>query len=97
MAFGEALAANFLLLTGPVHATMIIFCDTLQGDLDNRLKRTIDAMSGVVFEDDAQIETIHAHRYDASRPRDLERPSPRLVQAMDAEGDCVYLRIEERA
>lgn len=37
------------------------------GDLDNRLKVTLDALRGILFDDDKQVVSIHATRHD--RPR----------------------------
>jgi len=39
------------------------------GDLDNMLKQPLDAMRGILYQDDGQICEIHAKRFD-----DKERP-----------------------
>jgi crossover junction endodeoxyribonuclease RusA len=40
------------------------------GDLDNRLKVLLDALSGSAYHDDKQIVELHAYRYeDKARPR----------------------------
>jgi len=38
------------------------------GDLDNRLKIALDAMNGVLWEDDSQIVQIIAERFDGDTP-----------------------------
>ncbi len=35
------------------------------GDLDNRIKVTLDALRGVLYADDKQVEEIHAYRADS--------------------------------
>ena len=37
------------------------------GDLDNRLKQSLDVLKGVVYADDAQVVEIHATRHEAPR------------------------------
>ena len=39
-------------------------------DLDNQNKLILDALSGVVYEDDSQVAALHLHRhFDAANPR----------------------------
>jgi crossover junction endodeoxyribonuclease RusA len=39
-------------------------------DLDNQNKLILDALSGIVYEDDSQIDALHLYRrYDAANPR----------------------------
>lgn len=37
------------------------------GDLDNRLKQSLDALRQLAYKDDAQIAEIHAVRYEAPK------------------------------
>lgn len=37
------------------------------GDLDNRIKSCQDSLKGLLFNDDAQVVAIHAHRFDSPR------------------------------
>lgn len=37
------------------------------GDLDNRLKPTLDSLKGLLFIDDAQVVAIYAQRFDSPR------------------------------
>ncbi len=51
--------------TGPVHAGFHWFCDIETAripDLDNVLKPTFDALTGLAFSDDGQLTDIHATR-----------------------------------
>lgn len=42
------------------------------GDLDNRIKQSLDALKGLAYHDDAQIVEIHARRFD-------DKANPRLI------------------
>lgn len=49
---------------GTVGVMIQVYRQQKSGDLDNRIKVTLDALRGVAFEDDAQVTEIHAFRYD---------------------------------
>lgn len=59
-------------LAGPLCVTVVAYRPRRAGDLDNVLKGALDALKGIVFEDDKQIVEIHAHRMD-------DPANPRLV------------------
>ena len=42
---------------------------TVKGDIDNLVKGTLDALTGVLWKDDSQICTLHAHKEYSSNPR----------------------------
>jgi Holliday junction resolvase RusA-like endonuclease len=43
--------------------------DIRNGDIDNYMKLVLDAMHGVVYNDDKLVTTIHAEKYYSSNPR----------------------------
>lgn len=47
-----------------VIVTVTFYRNQASGDLDNRIKVTLDALRGVAFEDDKQVVEIHAYRHD---------------------------------
>jgi crossover junction endodeoxyribonuclease RusA len=51
-------------MTGAVAVTIDVYRPRKSGDLDNRLKITIDSLNGLAWNDDAQIVEIHARRFD---------------------------------
>ena len=55
---------TFSLLTGPITVHVDLFRPRKVGDLENGLKVAIDCLSGVAFEDDKQIVSLHAYRHD---------------------------------
>lgn len=55
---------------GPVRVLVVAFRPRRIGDLDNLLKVTFDALKGVAWQDDSQVEHIEAiRRDDKHRPR----------------------------
>ena len=56
-------------LTGPVCLDMTIYFPNRRGDLDNRTKQLFDALEGVVFANDRQIE-----HYSVTRAIDKKNP-----------------------
>jgi crossover junction endodeoxyribonuclease RusA len=50
--------------TGPVSVTVSWYRSRKSGDLDNRLKVTLDALKGIAFRDDKQVTVLHAYRFD---------------------------------
>lgn len=59
------------ILVGPVHITIRIYFGTRRkSDWDNFHKLTMDALTGIVWEDDSQIETAFVSKhYDKLNPR----------------------------
>lgn len=49
---------------GDVSIAIRLYRNQASGDLDNRIKVTLDALRGVAFEDDKQVVEIHAYRHD---------------------------------
>ena len=71
-AYKEAvgLLVNCPMIYGRVAINVSVFRRAKRGDLDNYLKVMLDALEGVLYENDNQITEIHAFRYDdANNPR----------------------------
>jgi len=66
------------IITGNVAVNVSVFRPAKRGDLDNYLKVMLDALEGVLYENDNQITEIHAFRYD-----DKENPRVELVAYED--------------
>ena len=57
-------------LEGPVRVHATVFFPNRRGDLDNRIKPTLDALQGVCFANDSQIwEVTFSRATDKDRPR----------------------------
>ena len=58
------------MLTGDVWVTLHFYRPRKAGDLDNLLKATLDALTGICWKDDKQIVSIEACRFeDKDKPR----------------------------
>ena len=64
------LAPKLLTFKGPVRVEVRAFRPRAIGDLDNVLKVLFDALSGVIWLDDEQVQELAARRFDdPQRPR----------------------------
>ena len=62
--------ADLVCYDGPVAVTMHVYRERASGDLDNRVKLTLDSLNGHAWGDDAQVVELHAYRHDdAANPR----------------------------
>lgn len=65
------------LLRGPVAVSIDWYRGRKSGDLDKRLGVVLDALQGVLYENDNQIVELTARRFDApGNPRIVVRVSP---------------------
>lgn len=56
--------------SGPVALSVVLFRPRRAGDADNALKALLDALNGLLWVDDSQIEELHLwRRDDKARPR----------------------------
>jgi crossover junction endodeoxyribonuclease RusA len=51
-------------VSGEVSVTLNVYRPQRSGDLDNRIKVTLDALKGFAFADDDQVVELHAYRHD---------------------------------
>lgn len=64
---------NFSPLTGSVELNIMFYHgDKRKHDIDNCLKILLDAMSGIIYEDDSQIDAMHIYKeVDKKNPRTI--------------------------
>ena len=67
-----AMAQAVTPIIGPVAVFLDVYRPRRRGDLDNLLKATLDALNGVAYRDDNQVEQITAVRYDDKRAPRVE-------------------------
>jgi len=70
------------MVSTPVYLRIDVFRPRKSGDLDNYLKVLLDAMSGILWEDDEQIVQIVATRYD-----DKDNPRVELTFLAEKESE----------
>ena len=61
--------------------TITCYYSNRQFDLDNILKPILDAMNGLIYDDDGQITDLHCHKRDLSAPLELRNASSVLGEA----------------
>jgi hypothetical protein len=92
-------------LVGPLYARIVWFHkDRTSQDVDNIAKRILDALKGIVFDDDASISHCLAARIDATIDYELsgsppsERDAGLLLEflANDPSRHVIYIEIGRR-
>lgn len=58
-------------LQGRITVTVRVYRPANRGDLDNSLKAILDALNKRAYQDDSQIDELHAYKY-------LDRANPRV-------------------
>jgi crossover junction endodeoxyribonuclease RusA len=66
-AWAEAKNVRHQPFDGPVKLTLDWYRARRMGDLDNRLKVTLDALRGVLYHDDKQVVEIVARRHESPK------------------------------
>lgn len=61
-----------------VYVTLNFYRPRKSGDLDNRIKVTLDSLEGLAFKNDSQIAVIHAARFE-------DKVNPRVEVYVDTE------------
>lgn len=64
-------------------------------DVDNVPKPILDAMSGLVFADDAQVTDLLCRKRDVKLPLDIDRPSPLLLGTFDRRDEFLHVLVTD--
>lgn len=89
------LPADFEPFSGPVSVRITYFYDDESPDVDNIIKPIQDALTGLVYLDDAQVEDTGAMKRSLDGSYRLEGASPTLLDAF-VEGEIfLYVRVSE--
>lgn len=80
---------------GPVKVTIYYFStEPANVDIDNIVKPIFDSLSGFIYLDNRQVERLVVQKFEPGRLFRFASSSPRLAQAIDAEGPRVYLKVD---
>jgi hypothetical protein len=80
----------------PVEVTILFLSgDAMSGDLDNRIKPILDALSGPVLLDDRLVDRLVVQRFAPSESCQILSPSPVLISAIWAGEPIVYIRVDD--
>jgi hypothetical protein len=78
-----------------LHVSIVYLCDDSPPDVDNIVKPILDALVGLVYEDDEQIADVESHRRYLSDGIDTTNLPPLLQYGVLNGEECVYVKIEE--
>lgn len=67
----------------------------MQGDIDNIIKMTQDALSKHVLKDDRQVERVVAQRFDPEAVFSFQNPSAVLESAIMSDEPTLYVRLSD--
>ena len=91
-----ALPEGAWLLPSRLAVTIYIFPGrVMPGDVDNRVKPILDAMSACVYADDELVERLVVQKFEPGAMFPFPRPSRTLQRAMEADGPVVFIRISD--
>jgi hypothetical protein len=65
----------------------------MQGDVDNIVKLTIDALKAHIYIDDAQVERILVQKFEPGNIFEFSNPTPAFVQAVTGPRPVLYIRV----
>jgi len=68
---------------------------TMQGDVDNIVKLTLDAMCRHLFRDDRQVERLVVQKFEPDKIFTFSAPTPVLAAALDAPKPILYVRLSD--
>jgi crossover junction endodeoxyribonuclease RusA len=92
----SALPEGSWLLTDNLAVTIFIFPGAvMQGDVDNRVKPILDAMTRCVYSDDELVERLVVQKFEPGRIFAFQNPTQVLLTALEAEEPVVYVRITD--
>jgi hypothetical protein len=81
----------------PLEVTIFFLSgDTMIGDLDNRIKPILDAMTGPVYIDDSLVDRLVVQRFVPSEACRILNPSLALIAAIGAGEPTVYIRVNDQ-
>jgi crossover junction endodeoxyribonuclease RusA len=93
----SALPEGSWLLTDNLAVTIFIFPGAImQGDVDNRVKPIVDAMTKCVYSNDELIERVVVQKFEPGRIFAFQNPTAVLLTALEADEPVVYIRITDR-
>lgn len=80
----------------PLAITLFYFPDDkMDGDVDNIVKLTLDALTNHIYLDDGQVERVLVQKFEPSRIFTFSSPSPRLVECILGQKPALYIRISD--
>ena len=82
-------------VVGPIRVDITYVFVSVTIDLDNLAKPVLDALKGVVFQDDGQISDMRIRKREFGRIMRIETPLPLLLEALDRAEEFLHILVEE--
>ena len=80
----------------PLAVTLYYFPDgEMEGDIDNIVKLTLDALSKYLYKDDHQIERVVVQKFEAGRIFTFSSPSETLLECVLGDKPALYVRVSD--
>ena len=73
--------------------TLVYLSDEAPLDVDNIIKPIQDALVGLVLQDDALVCDVRSHRRMRTGTFDVARLPVTMLEALNLESECVYVRV----
>jgi crossover junction endodeoxyribonuclease RusA len=81
-------------ISGEVSVTIIYFFEgETDLDVDNIAKPILDALNGLIYEDDSQVSQLTIRKTQLAQGLEIDVRSLALANALDAGGDFVYVKV----
>jgi hypothetical protein len=80
---------------GPIRVIVTYVYAEVAVDLDNLAKPVLDALKGLVYQDDGQITDIAMRKRDVARDLRISTPSPILLDALRRGKEFLHVVVEE--
>ena len=77
----------------PVSVTITYFFDDTPVDADNLPKPILDALKGLVFQDDSQVYDLLCRKRNRADNLRIERPSQGLLDALDNSRQVLHIKV----
>ena len=78
----------------PVALSIVYFYSETAMDVDNVPKPISDALEGLVYIDDSQVNDVVCRRRDLSSVLRVVNPSPVLADRFEREGEFLYISVD---
>ena len=79
-----------------ISATLFYFpSDKMQGDVDNIVKMTLDALSKYIYVDDSQVTRVLVQKFEPGKVFSFKAPSAVLLEALNGDKPLLYIRLSK--
>jgi len=81
--------------SGNLHVTLVYLYDDAPVDVDNIIKPILDALTGLIYDDDVLITDVESHRRSLAGSFEVAKYPDLLIKGILSGKECVYVSIEK--